>query len=149
MLAIDNTIAICFGLTSVLLAILSLYIMCKPRTTPDMPEPDLESGLRNTSLPLIRANSISASSSLPGRAPSIPEYSSLPGGTHFSVHNEISNNPRSIRATLQRATNQFQDFAVFVPALTFTTVEPPPKPTIELYQLTHSARFISYNQSWG
>ncbi|ATZ58547.1 hypothetical protein BCIN_16g03030 [Botrytis cinerea B05.10] len=36
MLAIDDIIAICFGLTSVLLAIISLYVMCKPKSGPGM-----------------------------------------------------------------------------------------------------------------
>ncbi|KAF7879747.1 uncharacterized protein EAF02_007917 [Botrytis sinoallii] len=136
MLAIDDIIAICFGLTSVLLGIISLYVMCKPKAAFDMPKPDLESGPRNTSLPSSRAHSISESSSLPRRA-------------LISFHDGTHNNLRSIRSTPQRATNQFQDFSLFVPAVTFAAVEPSSEPTIELYQVTHSASFIPYNQSWG
>ncbi|ATZ58548.1 hypothetical protein BCIN_16g03030 [Botrytis cinerea B05.10] len=149
MLAIDDIIAICFGLTSVLLAIISLYVMCKPKSGPDIPEPDLESGPRTASLPSNRAYPISVSSNLPNRAPSFSAYYSLPSRAQASLHDRTHNHLRSIGSTPQCATNQFQDFAMFVPALTYAAVEPSPEPTIELYQVTHSANFISYNRSWG
>ncbi|KAF7926189.1 uncharacterized protein EAE98_006484 [Botrytis deweyae] len=149
MLAIDNVIAICFGLISVLLAIISLYVMCKPKAASDLSGLDLELGPRTTSLPPSRAYPNSISSSLPSRAPSTSAYSSLPSRAQISVHNDTYNHLRSIRQAPQRATNQFQNFAIFVPAMTFATAEPSPEPTMELYQVTQSARFISYNRSWG
>ncbi|TEY81671.1 hypothetical protein BOTCAL_0032g00130 [Botryotinia calthae] len=122
--------------------------MCKPKSAPDIPEHDLESGPRTTSLPSNQAYPISVSG-LPNRAPSFLAYSSLPSRAQASLHDRTHNNLRLTRATPQRATNQFQDFAMFVPALTFAAVEPSPEPTIELYQVTRSANFISYNRSWG
>ena len=115
----------------------------------DIPEPDLESGPRTASLPSNRAYPISVSSNLPNRAPLFSAYSSLPSRAQASLHDRTHNHLRSIGSTPQCATNQFQDFAMFVPALTYAAVEPSPEPTIELYQVTHSANFISYNRSWG
>ncbi|KAF5871294.1 uncharacterized protein Bfra_007810 [Botrytis fragariae] len=149
MLAIDDIIAICFGLTSVLLATISLYVMCKPKAAPDISGPDLESGPRTTSLPSNRAYPISASSRLPSRAPSMSAYSSLPSRAQISLHDDNHNHLRSIRSSPQRATNQLQDLGMLVPDLTFATLEPSSESAIELYQVTHSTRFISYNRSWG
>ncbi|TGO19942.1 hypothetical protein BPAE_0329g00030 [Botrytis paeoniae] len=133
MLATDDIIAICFGLTSVLLAVLSLYVTCKPKAAPGL---DLESGPRTTSLPS-------------NRAPSISAYSSIPSRAQISLHGDAHNHLRSIRPTPQRATNQFRDFAKFIPAMTFATVDPPSESAIELYQVMQSTRFLSYNRSWG
>ncbi|CCD47982.1 hypothetical protein BofuT4_P112920.1 [Botrytis cinerea T4] len=123
--------------------------MCRARTTLDVPEPDLELGPRTTSLPSNRAYPISVSSSLPNRAPSLSAYWGPPSRAQISLHDDTYNHLLSIRSTPQRATNQFQDFAMFAPALTYAAVAPSPEPTIELYQVTHSANFISYNRSWG
>lgn len=101
----------------------------------DIPEPDLESGPRTTSLLSDRADPISISSRLPSRA-------------QISLHDGTHNHLRSIRPTPQRATNQLQNFGMLVPNLTFATVEPSSESAIELYQVTHLTRLISYNRSW-
>ncbi|KAF7944269.1 hypothetical protein EAE96_010671 [Botrytis aclada] len=148
MLAIDNIIAICFGLTSVLLAIISLCIMCQPKAASG---PDLETGPggpRTTTLPPNRAYPNSVSSSLRSSPPSTSAYSSLPSRFQISLHDDTHNHPRSIRSTPQRAANQFQNPAVFVPAMAFSTVEYSPESAIKLCQVTQSTRFVSYNRSW-
>ncbi|KAF7889036.1 hypothetical protein EAF00_009336 [Botryotinia globosa] len=115
----------------------------------DIPGPDLESGPRATRLFSSREYPIPASSGLPSRIPSVSEYSSLPSQAHISFYDDTNSHLHSIRPVPHRATNQFQNFAMFVPAMTFATAEPIPKPTIELHQVTQSARFISCNQTWG
>ncbi|KAF7935228.1 uncharacterized protein EAE97_008135 [Botrytis byssoidea] len=149
MLALENIIAVCFGLTSVFLAVLSLYVMCRPKAAPDIPGPDLESGPRATSLFSSREYPIPASSGLLSRAPSTSAYSSRPSSAQISLHDNTHNQLRSNRPPPQRATNQLQNFGMLVPDLTFATVEPSSESAIELYQVTHLTRLISYNRSRG
>ncbi|KAJ8068253.1 hypothetical protein OCU04_003820 [Sclerotinia nivalis] len=105
MLPTDDLIAICFGLSSIFLAILSIFIMCKQQIAP---EPDLEQGRQLTNLPPNRSSSLIASRNTPSRTSILSQ-----NGT------EIDDDSASLRATPQRSAKRYQVFAMLVPAMIF------------------------------